>query len=182
MPFPPNHCYLWNSRCKSVYFDQTNRNFSMTSLRSPIYCNLQRRYRTCRDFWDFSHFVPSYEVTNEYDMPCFFNEWDRWRPTYLLSYSAYKVTIDLSQSTHWTFLFLTVQHLKTNKKKNSEQIISCWMCQWSATGKDVARWIAILLLSLCAVHWNGCYSHRILKFPDFSQKKVNNLRSASLIC
>ena len=122
MPFPPNHCYLWNSRCKSVYFDQTNRNFSMTSLRSPIYCNLQRRYRTCRDFWDFSHFVPSYEVTNEYDMPCFFNEWDRWRPTYLLSYSAYKVTIDLSQSTHWTFLFLTVQHLKTNRKKNSEQI------------------------------------------------------------
>ena len=122
MPFPPNHCYLWNSRCKSVYFDQTNRNFSMTSLRSPIYCNLQRRYRTCRDFWDFSHFVPSYEVTNEYDMPCFFNEWDRWRPTYLLSYGAYKVTIDLSQSTHWTFLFLTVQHLKTNKKKNSEQI------------------------------------------------------------
>ena len=122
MPFPPNHCYLWNSRCKSVYFDQTNRNFSMTSLRSPIYCNLQRRYRTCRDFWDFSHFVPSYEVTNEYDMPCFFNEWDRWRPTYLLSYGAYKVTIDLSQSTHWTFLFLTVQHLKTNRKKNSEQI------------------------------------------------------------
>ena len=122
MPFPPNHCYLWNSRCKSVYFDQTNRNFSMTSLRSPIYCNLQRRYRTCRDFWDFSHFVPSYEVTNEYDMPCFFNEWDRWRPTYLLSYSAYKVTIDLSQSTHWTFLFLTVQHLKTNRKRNSEQI------------------------------------------------------------
>ena len=122
MPFPPNHCYLWNSRCKSVYFDQTNRNFSMTSLRSPIYCNLQRRYRTCRDFWDFSHFVPSYEVTNEYDMPYFFNEWDRWRPTYLLSYGAYKVTIDLSQSTHWTFLFLTVQHLKTNKKKNSEQI------------------------------------------------------------
>ena len=122
MPFPPNHCYLWNSRCKSVYFDQTNRNFSMTSLRSPIYCNLQRRYRTCRDFWDFSHFVPIYEVTNEYDMPCFFNEWDRWRPTYLLSYSAYKVTIDLSQSTHWTFLFLTVQHLKTNRKKNSEQI------------------------------------------------------------
>ena len=122
MPFPPNHCYLWNSRCKSVNFDQTNRNFSMTSLRSPIYCNLQRRYRPCRDFWDFSHFVPSYEVTNEYDMPCFFNEWDRWRPTYLLSYGAYKVTIDLSQSTHWTFLFLTVQHLKTNKKKNSEQI------------------------------------------------------------
>ena len=122
MPFPPNHCYLWNSRCKSVYFDQTNRNFSMTSLRSPIYCNLQRRYRTCRDFWDFSHFVPSYEVTNEYDMPCFFNEWDRWRPTYLLSYGAYKVTIDLSQSTHWTFLFLTVQHLKTNRKRNSEQI------------------------------------------------------------
>ena len=122
MPFPPNHCYLWNSRCKSVNFDQTNRNFSMTSLRSPIYCNLQRRYRTCRDFWDFSHFVPIYEVTNEYDMPCFFNEWDRWRPTYLLSYSAYKVTIDLSQSTHWTFLFLTVQHLKTNRKRNSEQI------------------------------------------------------------
>lgn len=122
MPFPPNHCYLWNSRCKSVYFDQTNRNFRMTSLRSPIYCNLQRRYRTCRDFWDFSHFVPSYEVTNEYDMPCFFNEWDRWRPTYLLSYGAYKVTIDLSQSTHWTFLFLTVQHLKTNRKRNSEQI------------------------------------------------------------
>lgn len=122
MPFPPNHCYLWNSRCKSVNFDQTNRNFSMTSLRSPIYCDLQRRYRTCRDFWDFSHFVPSYEVTNEYDMPCFFNEWDRWRPTYLLSYSAYKVTIDLSQSTHWTFLFLTVQHLKTNRKRNSEQI------------------------------------------------------------
>lgn len=122
MPFPPNHCYLWNSRCKSVYFDQTNRNFSMTSLRSPIYCNLQRRYRTCRDFWDFSHFVPSYEVTNEYDMPCFFNEWDRWRPTYLLSYGAYKVTIDLSQCTHWTFLFLTVQHLKTNRKRNSEQI------------------------------------------------------------
>lgn len=122
MPFPPNHCYLWNSRCKSVYFDQTNRNFSMTSLRSPIYCNLQRRNRTCRDFWDFSHFVPSYEVTNEHDMPCFFNEWDRWRPTYLLSYSAYKVTIDLSQSTHWTFLFLTVQHLKTNRKRNSEQI------------------------------------------------------------
>ena len=122
MPFPPNHCYLWNSRCKSVYFDQTNRNFSMTSLRSPIYCNLQRRYRTCRDFWDFSHFVPSYEVTNEYDMPCFFNEWDRWRPTYLLSYGAYKVTIDLSQSTDWTFLFLSVQHLKTIKKKNSEEI------------------------------------------------------------
>ena len=122
MPFPPNHCYLWNSRCKSVYFDQTNRNFSMTSLRSPIYCNLQRRYRTCRDFWDFSHFVPSYEVTNEYDIPCFFNEWDRWRPTYLLSYGAYKVTIDLSQCTHWTFLFLTVQHLKTNRKRNSEQI------------------------------------------------------------
>ena len=122
MPFPPNHCYLWNSRCKSVNFDQTNRNFSMTSLRSPIYCNLQRRYRTCRDFWDFSHFVPRYEVTNEYDMPCFFNEWDRWRPTYLLSYGAYKVTIDLSQSTHWTFLFLTVQHLKTNRKRNSEQI------------------------------------------------------------
>ena len=122
MPFPPNHCYLWNSRCKSVNFDQTNRNFSMTSLRSPIYCDLQRRYRTCRDFWDFSHFVPIYEVTNEYDMPCFFNEWDRWRPTYLLSYSAYKVTIDLSQSTHWTFLFLTVQHLKTNRKRNSEQI------------------------------------------------------------
>ena len=122
MPFPPNHCYLWNSRCKSVYFDQTNRNFSMTSLRSPIYCDLQRLYRTCRDFWDFSHFVPSYEVTNEYDMPYFFNEWDRWRPTYLLSYGAYKVTIDLSQSTHWTFLFLTVQHLKTNRKKNSEQI------------------------------------------------------------
>ena len=122
MPFPPNHCYLWNSRCKSVNFDQTNRNFSMTSLRSPIYCDLQRRYRTCRDFWDFSHFVPSYEVTNEYDMPYFFNEWDRWRPTYLLSYGAYKVTIDLSQSTHWTFLFLTVQHLKTNRKRNSEQI------------------------------------------------------------
>ena len=122
MPFPPNHCYLWNSRCKSVYFDQTNRNFSMTSLRSPMCCNLQRCYRPCRDFWDFSHSVPSYEVTNEYDMPCFFNEWDRWRPTYLLSYGAYKVTIDLSQSTHWTFLFLTVQHLKTNKKKNSEQI------------------------------------------------------------
>ena len=122
MPFPPNHCYLWNSRCKSVNFDQTNRNFSMTSLRSPIYCDLQRRYRTCRDFWDFSHFVPSYEVTNEHDMPCFFNEWDRWRPTYLLSYGAYKVTIDLSQSTHWTFLFLTVQHLKTNRKRNSEQI------------------------------------------------------------
>ena len=122
MPFPPNHCYLWNSRCKSVNFDQTNRNFSMTSLRSPIYCDLQRRYRTCRDFWDFSHFVPSYEVTNEYDMPYFFNEWDRWRPTYLLSYGAYKVTIDLSQCTHWTFLFLTVQHLKTNRKRNSEQI------------------------------------------------------------
>ena len=122
MPFPPNHCYLWNSRCKSVYFDQTNRNFSMTSLRSPIYCNLQRRYRTCRDFWDFSHFVPSYEVTNEYDMPFFLKEWDRWRPTYLLSYGAYKITIDLSQCTHWTFLFLTVQHLKTNRKRNSEQI------------------------------------------------------------
>lgn len=122
MPFPPNHCYLWNSRCKSVNFDQTNRNFSMTSLRSPIYCDLQRRYRTCRDFWDFSHFVPSYEVTNEYDMPYFFNEWDRWRPTYLLSYGAYKITIDLSQCTHWTFLFLTVQHLKTNRKRNSEQI------------------------------------------------------------
>lgn len=122
MPFPPNHCYLWNSRCKSVNFDQTNRNFSMTSLRSPIYCDLQRRYRTCRDFWDFSHFVPSYEVTNEYDMPFFLKEWDRWRPTYLLSYGAYKITIDLSQCTHWTFLFLTVQHLKTNRKRNSEQI------------------------------------------------------------
>lgn len=123
MPFPPNHCYLWNSRCKSVNFDQTNRNLCMTSLRSPIYCDLQRRYRTCRDFWDFSHFVPSYEVTNEYDMPFFFlKEWDRWRPTYLLSYGAYKVTIDLSQCTHWTFLFLTVQHLKTNRKRNSEQI------------------------------------------------------------
>ena len=70
----------------------------------------------------FSHFVPSYEITNEYDMPCFFNEWDRWRPTYLLSYGAYKVTIDLSQSTDWTFLFLSVQHLKTIKKKNSEEI------------------------------------------------------------
>lgn len=52
----------------------------------------------------------------------FFKEWDRWRPTYLLSYGAYKVTIDLSQCTHWTFLFLTVQHLKTNRKRNSEQI------------------------------------------------------------
>lgn len=50
-------------------------------------------------------------------MPCFFNEWDRWRPTYLLSYGAYKVTIDLSQSTDWTFLFLSVQHLKQSKRK-----------------------------------------------------------------
>ena len=58
------------------------------------------------------------------NMTChfFFKEWDRWRPTYLLSYGAYKVTIDLSQCTHWTFLFLTVQHLKTNRKRNSEQI------------------------------------------------------------
>ena len=192
MPFPPNHCYLWNSRCKSVNFDQTNRNFSMTSLRSPIYCDLQRLYRTCRDFWDFSHFVPSYEVTNEYDMPFFFFKRMRQMKANIPS------VLWRLQGNHWLesvhSLDLSVPYRTTSKNKQKEKFgadhneysfcgnISCWMCQWSATGKDVARWIAVLLLSLCAVHWHGCHSHRILKFPDFSLRKVYNLRSASLIC
>ena len=124
MPFPPNHCYLWNSRCKSVNFDQTNRNFSMTSLRSPIYCNLQRYIHYI--YVEISEIFPILfrAMKLQMNMTChfFLKEWDRWRPTYLLSYGAYKITIDLSQCTHWTFLFLTVQHLKTNRKKNSEQI------------------------------------------------------------
>lgn len=102
------------------------------------------------------------------------------------------------QGNHWLesvhSLDLSVPYRTTSKNKQKEKFgadhneysfcgnISCWMCQWSATGKDVARWIAVLLLSLCAVHWHGCHSHRILKFPDFSLRKVYNLRSASLIC
>ena len=69
------------------------------------------------------------------------------------------------ESEHW--LDLSVPFRTTSKNNQKEKFggdhneygfcghISCCMCQWSANGKDVARWIAILLLSLCAVHWHG---------------------------